>query len=105
MDSSQAAKFTQKNRVLKSLWGPSKKIKQQGLHPLNFEQLYTVDDHKTHFQIMNCLAPTKQSTILIAVRGMFEGGCIVNYLKYMLNDAPHNVLFVAYQSNGPNGHK
>jgi metallo-beta-lactamase family protein len=104
VDSPLAAKFTQEYRTLKSLWdNEAKKVKQQGRHPLNFEQVYTVDDHQTHLQTVNYLASTKQPAIVIAASGMCEGGRIVNYLKAMLSEPRHNVLFVGYQAKGSIG--
>ncbi|BAP80161.1 metallo-beta-lactamase superfamily protein [Pseudomonas sp. MT-1] len=35
---------------------------------------------------------------------MCSGGRIVNYLKAMLGDKRHNVLFVGYQAQGTPGH-
>lgn len=35
---------------------------------------------------------------------MCSGGRIVNYLKAMLGDKRHNVLFVGYQAKGTPGH-
>lgn len=36
---------------------------------------------------------------------MCSGGRIVNYLKAMLGDKRHNVLFVSYQAKGTPGHE
>ena len=36
---------------------------------------------------------------------MCSGGRIVNYLKAMLGDRRHNVLFVGYQAKGTPGHE
>jgi len=36
---------------------------------------------------------------------MCSGGRIVNYLKAMLGDKRHNVLFVGYQAKGTPGHQ
>ena len=40
---------------------------------------------------------------MVAASGMCAGGRIVNYLKAMLGDARHNVLFVGYQAQGTPG--
>ncbi len=49
------------------------------------------------------LARTARPAIVIAGNGMCSGGRIVNYLKAMLGDARHNVLFVGYQAAGTPG--
>ncbi|AOE83353.1 MBL fold metallo-hydrolase RNA specificity domain-containing protein [Pseudomonas sp. TCU-HL1] len=49
------------------------------------------------------LASTARPAIVIAGNGMCSGGRIVNYLKAMLGDSRHNVLFVGYRANGTPG--
>ncbi len=49
------------------------------------------------------LTSTARPAIVIAGNGMCSGGRIVNYLKAMLGDKRHNVLFVGYQANGTPG--
>ena len=49
------------------------------------------------------LAQTAQPAIVIAGNGMCSSGCIVNYLKAMLGDERHDVLFVGYQAEGTVG--
>jgi metallo-beta-lactamase family protein len=49
------------------------------------------------------LIRTARPAIVIAGNGMCSGGRIVNYLKAMLGDARHNVLFVGYQARGTPG--
>jgi metallo-beta-lactamase family protein len=104
VDSPLAAKFTGEYNELKSLWDKEAKGRVvKGRHPLNFEQIYTIDDHSTHMQTVNYLASTKVPAIVIAASGMCEGGRIVNYLKAMIEDKRHNVLFVGYQGKGTLG--
>ena len=45
---------------------------------------------------MAYLAKTARPAIVIAASGMCSGGRIVNYLKAMLGDPRHNVLFCGY---------
>jgi metallo-beta-lactamase family protein len=52
---------------------------------------------------VNYLASTGRPAIVIAGHGMCVGGRIVNYLKAMLGDSRHNVLFAGYQVNGTLG--
>ena len=49
------------------------------------------------------LTRTVRPAIVIAGNGMCSGGRIVNYLKAMLGDPRHNVLFVGYQARGTPG--
>lgn len=49
------------------------------------------------------LARTAYPAIVIAASGMCSGGRIVNYLKAMLGDARHDVLFCGYQAAGTPG--
>jgi metallo-beta-lactamase family protein len=75
----------------------------RGRHPLAFEQLTTIDDHATHLRTVDYLARTARPAIVIAASGMCSGGRIVNYLKAMLGDPRHDVLFTGYQASGTPG--
>ena len=106
VDSPLAAKFTKVYRRLKPYWDEEalQRVKA-GRHPLSFENLITVDSHDDHMRLVRYLAETKKPAIVIAASGMAAGGRIVNYLKAMLGDARHNVLFVGYQVKGTPGRK
>lgn len=104
VDSPLAARFTQVYRSLKPYW--DKEAQQRlraGRHPLNFANLYTVDDHATHEQTVRYLAESGRPAVVLAASGMCAGGRVVNYLKAMLGDARHQVLFVGYQGAGTPG--
>lgn len=64
----------------------------------------TVDSHADPIAVVNHLTQTARPAIVIAGGGMCSGGRIVNYLKAMLGDKRHNVLFVGYQAQGTPGH-
>ncbi len=49
------------------------------------------------------LCDTRRPAIVIAASGMCAGGRIVDYLKTILGDPRHNVLFVGYQAQGAPG--
>lgn len=104
LDSPLASRFTQVYRELKPYWDDEalERVKQ-GRKPLGFEQLLTVDSHQAHLAMVNRLAQTAQPAIVIAGNGMCSSGRIVNYLKAMLGDKRHNVLFVGYQARGTPG--
>ncbi|WP_375740574.1 MBL fold metallo-hydrolase RNA specificity domain-containing protein [Pseudomonas boanensis] len=104
LDSPLATRFTQAYRDLQPYWDAEaqKRIKV-GRKPLGFEQLLTVETHDAHLRMVRHLASTARPAIVIAGNGMCSGGRIVNYLKAMLGDKRHNVLFVGYQARGTPG--
>ncbi|WP_404436809.1 MBL fold metallo-hydrolase RNA specificity domain-containing protein [Stutzerimonas chloritidismutans] len=104
LDSPLASRFTAAYRELQPFWNQEalKRVKS-GRRPLGFEQLITVDSHGDHLRMVNHLARTARPAIVIAGNGMCSSGRIVNYLKAMLNDTRHNVLFVGYQAGGTPG--
>lgn len=104
VDSPLAAKFTQVYRELKHYWDEEALQRvRTGRHPLSFESLLTIDSHDDHMRVVRYLAETKKPAIVIAASGMAAGGRIVNYLKAMLGDERHNVLFVGFQVPGTPG--
>lgn len=105
LDSPLASRFTAAYRELKPFWNQEARDRvQSGRRPLAFEQLITIDSHSDHQRIVNHLTQTARPAIDIAGGGMCSGGRIVNYLKAMLGDKRHNVLFVGYQAKGTPGH-
>ncbi|WP_417776498.1 MBL fold metallo-hydrolase RNA specificity domain-containing protein [Stutzerimonas xanthomarina] len=105
LDSPLASRFTAAYRELKPFWNHEARERvQSGRRPLAFEQLVTLDSHGDHQRVVNHLAQTARPAIVIAGGGMCSGGRIVNYLKVMLGDKRHNVLFVGYQAKGTPGH-
>ena len=104
VDSPLAARFTQVYRELKPFWDEeTHKRLRQGRHPLDFANLYTVDDHDTHLKTVDYLATSGRPAVVIAASGMCVGGRVVAYLERMLEDARHHVLFVGYQAEGTLG--
>jgi len=104
VDSPLAARFTQVYRELKPFWdAEAQKRLRAGRHPLSFDNLYTVESHEEHLQTVNYLAKTGRPAIVLAASGMAAGGRVVNYLKAMLEDSHHQVLFVGYQAAGTPG--
>ncbi|XQF93051.1 MBL fold metallo-hydrolase RNA specificity domain-containing protein [Pseudoalteromonas espejiana] len=105
LDSPMAANFTEQYIKFKHLWDAEAKRKvAKGRHPLDFENLTTVDTHSEHTAIINYLASRQTPAIILAASGMCSGGRIVNYLERFLSDKTTDVLFVGYQGRGKLGH-
>ncbi len=104
VDSPLAARFTEAYRQLKPWWDAEALQRvRAGRHPLSFENLVTVDRHEDHMKFVQHLAKTHRPAIVLAASGMAAGGRIVNYLKAMIEDPRHDVLFVGYQASGTPG--
>ncbi len=104
LDSPLAADFTRGYRTLRAFWdGEARTRVASGRHPLAFEQLVTVASHDDHARMVNYLAHSRQPALVLAASGMCAGGRVVNYLKAMLGDPRHDVLFVGYQAAGTPG--
>ncbi|MFK0095482.1 MBL fold metallo-hydrolase RNA specificity domain-containing protein [Pseudomonas sp. NPDC090592] len=104
LDSPLAQRITSVYRDLHEYWNEEAKARlAEGRDPLGFSQLISVDTHARHQQVVNYLKSTGRPAIVIAGNGMCSGGRIVNYLKAMLGDARHEVMFVGYQAKGTPG--
>lgn len=104
LDSPLAARFTEAYRQLKHCWDKEAQNKtRQGRHPLSFEQLTTIDSHQDHMATVKYLQKNARPCVVIAASGMCEGGRVQNYLKALLGDERHDVLFVGYQARGTAG--
>ena len=105
LDSPLASRFTRVYQELEDYWdSEAQALIDTGRQPLAFKQLITIDSHADHIAVVNHLTQTARPAIVIAASGMCAGGRIVNYLKAMLGDPRHNVLFVGYQAKGTPGH-
>lgn len=104
LDSPLAAKFTQAYRDLSAYWneGAQQRLAEHR-SPLQFRQLISIDNHQQHQQVVNYLKSTGRPAIVIAGNGMCSSGRIVNYLKAMLGDPRHEVVFTGYQAKGTPG--
>ncbi|WP_319941419.1 MBL fold metallo-hydrolase [Halomonas jincaotanensis] len=104
VDSPLAARFTAVYRELKPWWDAEAQGRAgEGRHPLAFDNLYTVDSHAEHERTVDYLARSHRPAVVIAASGMAAGGRVVNYLKRMLGDERHDVLFIGYQAAGTPG--
>ena len=105
LDAPLATRFTKLYRELKPWWdAEALKRVVTGRQPLAFKQLLTVNTHAQHQSMVNRLTQTRQPAIVITGSGMCTAGRVVNYLKAMLGDVRHNVVFVGYQARGTPGH-
>lgn len=101
IDSPLASRLTEVYRELETFWSANAQQRvSSGRKPLHFRQLITIDSHAKHMQTVNYLSSTGRPAIVIAANGMCSNGRIVNYLKAMLDDPRHNVLFIGYQARG-----
>ncbi|WP_338746408.1 MBL fold metallo-hydrolase [Pseudomonas putida] len=104
LDSPLAQRITNAYRELHDYWNAEARARlAEGRDPLDFSQLISVDTHARHQQVVNYLKSTGRPAIVIAGNGMCSGGRIVNYLKAMLGDTRHEVMFVGYQAKGTPG--
>ncbi len=104
VDSPLAARFTTVYRELKPWWdAEARRRLRGGRHPLSFDNLYTVSSHAEHERTLAYLADSHRPAVVIAASGMVSGGRVVNYLKRMLGDPRHCVLFIGYQGAGTPG--
>lgn len=79
LDSPLASRFTQAYRELSDFWNDeARQCLEEGRRPLRFRQLITIEGYDQHVKT-------------------------VNYLKTMLGDPRHLVLFVGYQGKGTPG--
>jgi metallo-beta-lactamase family protein len=105
LDSPLASRFTEVYRELKPYWNEEAHERlRSGRKPLAFDQLLCIDSHHDHLKTVRHLADSARPAVVIAGSGMCNAGRIVNYLKAMLGDRRHNVLFVGYQARGTDGH-
>ncbi|MCL5041522.1 MAG: MBL fold metallo-hydrolase [Gammaproteobacteria bacterium] len=106
LDAPLASRFTALYRQLKPYWDDEALQRvTEGRKPLAFDNLLTVTEHQQHLAMVNRLASTAQPAIVITGNGMCSAGRILNYLKAMLEDARHNVVFVGYQAGGTPGRR
>lgn len=104
-DSPLATRFTEAYRSLQPYWNQEARERvEAGRNPLAFDNLIMIDNHADHIAVLNRLVQIARPAIVIAGNGMCSGGRIVNYLKAMLHDPRHDILFVGYQAKGTPGH-
>jgi metallo-beta-lactamase family protein len=104
LDSPLAASFTSLYRELRPYWDDEARQRvAAGRHPLDFDRLTTIDSHEDHIRLVDYLDRSERPVVVLAASGMCAGGRIVNYLKAMLGNPRHDILFVGYQAQGTPG--
>lgn len=104
LDSPLASRFTTEYRNLQRFWDAEALARvNAGRRPLAFDQVIAIDEHATHLANVARLARSHEPAVVIAASGMCAGGRVMNYLKAMLPDPRHDVLFVGYQAAGTPG--
>lgn len=104
VDSPLAARFTEVYDGLKAYWdAEARRRLRSGRHPLSFERLRTVGSHAQHLRTVEALRRSGRPAVVIAASGMCAGGRVVDYLKALVEDPRHDVLFVGYQARGTPG--
>ena len=105
LDSPLAQRFTALYRELQPFWDAEARARvRAGRQPLSYDQLVAIDSHEDHLANVRRLARSREPAVVIAASGMCAGGRVVNYLREMLGDPRHDVLFVGYQARGTPGH-
>lgn len=100
LDSPLGLEITKVYSGLTDYWDKeSQDLLAQGDHPIDFDRLYAVRDHKDHNRLMDIPGPC----VIIAGSGMCTGGRIVDHLLQGLDDAKNDVFFVGYQAKGTPG--
>ena len=93
-------KITKIYSSLSEYWGrEAKDILRNGDHPIDFDHLYAVENHKDHLRLMEIPGPA----VIIAGSGMCAGGRIIDHLKAGLEDPKNDIFFVGYQASGTPG--
>ena len=106
VDSPLASRFTEVYQELSTLWDREALRKvRQGRHPLDFEQLLTIDSHDEHLRTIDYLQKSGRPAIVFAASGMCSGGRIMNYLQALIEDPRTDIVFIGYQAKGTPGRK
>ncbi len=104
LDSPLALKVTEQYRHFHQFWSEeAKHRREQGRHPLAFDQCVIIEDHKEHLALVNRLQVSGEPAIIIAASGMCTGGRILDYLQALLPDPRTDVIFAGFQATGTLG--
>jgi len=100
IDSPLGLRITDIYASLGQFWDrEARDLLRRGDHPLHFEGLYGVRDHRDHLHLVDSPGPA----VVVAGSGMCTGGRVVDHLAKGLDDPRNDVLFVGYQAAGTPG--
>ena len=100
IDSPLGLKITEIYSGLSKFWDEAASaLLEKGDHPIDFDSLYAVENHKAHEKLVALPGPA----VIIAGSGMCTGGRITDHLVYGLADKRNDLLFVGYQAAGTPG--
>lgn len=100
IDSPLGLKITKIYSEMNEFWDKeARDLLKKGDHPIDFENLYAVENHKHHKKLMEIPGPA----IIVAGSGMCTGGRILDHLENGLDNAKNDILFVGYQAQGTLG--
>ena len=77
----------------------AKALLKAGDHPINFNELYGIEEHVQHAMLLDVKGPA----VIIAGSGMCTGGRIVNHLAAGVEKPENDIVFVGYQAAGTPG--
>ncbi len=100
VDSPLGLEITKIYSRLSEFWDTeAKALLDAGDHPIDFKNLYAVENHTSHVRLTDIQGPA----VILAGSGMCTGGRIVDHLVKGLEDRRNDVLFVGYQAHGTPG--
>lgn len=100
IDSPLGLKITKIYSEMNEFWDQeAADLFKKGDHPIDFENLYAVEDYKHHKKLLEIPGPA----IIIAGSGMCTGGRILGHLENGLEDPKNDIVFVGYQAKGTTG--
>ena len=100
VDSPLGIKITEIYSSLSGYWDKeAKQLLYKGDHPIDFDNLYAVKNHRDHQKLLDLPEPA----VIIAGSGMCTGGRILDHLRTGLEGPENDVFFVGYQARGTPG--
>ncbi|MFA6012023.1 MAG: MBL fold metallo-hydrolase [Desulfobacteraceae bacterium] len=100
IDSPLGLEITKIYSQMNEFWDKeSASLLKKGDHPLDFKNLYAVESHHHHQNLIDMPGPS----IIIAGSGMLTGGRMVSHLEKSLDDPKNDVIFVGFQAKGTPG--
>lgn len=100
VDSPLGLKITRIYARLAEYWDKeARDLERRGDHPIDFQGLYAVENHRDHLKLCNSSGPA----VILAGSGMCTGGRIVDHLQGGIEQPANDILFVGYQAAGTPG--